>query len=294
MEADGDGARPLIAGAYGIGWSPDGSHLLVVMQDPTTGAEAVATVGALGDDPQVLGPGSHGAWSPDGEVVAVSDPFRAEAISLVRLADRADAGSIAGSLPAWSPDGAHVAFLRRAPVEQPCEAEFCPPVPCGLWLYDVATGDEEPVTPDEFGCEYSGPHWSPDGSAIAIGDRVVGLDGSELLAWQESRSLASEPWSPDGSMVAALVADELMNRRTIEVIAVATGERRTVVPEGEALVLQVGWSPDGEVLVYSAVVADASGNGRPLIHVVRTDGGQPTAIGPDDAQFPLWQPLPSD
>lgn len=294
MEADGDDARPMVAGAYGIGWSPDGSRLLVVLRDPSTGGEAVAVVGAHGGDPMVLGPGSLGAWSPDGEVVAISNPFGGEAIALVRLSDGADEGSIAGSLPAWSPDGAQVAFLRQAPVEQPCEAEFCPPVPCGLWLHDMAIGNEARVTPDDFGCEYAGPQWSPEGSAIAIGHRVVSVDGTELLAWQEGRSLAAEPWSPDGSMLAAIIADDRMNGRAIEVITVATGERRTVLPQGEAVVLHVGWSPDGQMLVYSAVVTDASGTGTPRIHVVPAGGGGPTTIGPDNAQFPLWQPLASD
>ena len=78
MEADGDDARLLVAGAYGIGWSPDGSRLLVVVQDPTLGGEAVAVVEGMDDDPRVLGPGSQGAWSPDGEMVAISDPFGAE------------------------------------------------------------------------------------------------------------------------------------------------------------------------------------------------------------------------
>lgn len=214
--------------------------------------------------------------------------------TLVRLADGGEAGAIEGSLPDWSPDGSRIAFLRRASPVPPCETEFCPPVPCGLWLFDVASRQEERVTPDEVGCEYAGPHWSPDGGAIALANRVISVEGGEVFAADEGESLAAEPWSPDGSALAALVVDELTNERAIEVISVATGQRRIVVPEGDAIVVQAGWAPDGEFLVYTAVVVDEAGHGAPRIHVVPAAGGGPTPIGPEDAQFPLWQPLPAD
>lgn len=294
MRPDGSGARSLVTGAYGVAWSPDGARLLVVLQDPATAAESIAMVEAGGGEPVVLGRGSQGAWSPDGEMVAVSDPFEGQEIRLLPVDGGADQGTIEGSLPDWSPDGSRIAFLRAEPPDQPCEAEFCEPAPCALWLFDVASASEEPVTSAEYSCEHHGPQWSPRGDAIALGNRVLAPDGSVLLAADQGESFAQRPWSPNGEALAVLVEDEAMNHRTLEVISFTTGERATVVPPGEALLMHPGWSPDGTALVYAAVVVDASGNGTPRIHVVPTDGGEPVAIGPDDAQFPLWQPLPAD
>jgi Tol biopolymer transport system component len=147
----------------------------------------------------------------------------------------------------------------------------------------------------------SQPRISPDGATVAYmvtGDpksfrpdlMVVPADGSappRLLAkgWRESFTFA---WSPDSRTIAALVGPEL-GRRSLALIDVATGTRRTVA---DGFFSGVGFSPAGDELLYGRATSERYPVRSDIWRAPVAEGGAaPAALTSDHrSQTPLWSP----
>lgn len=179
---------------------------------------------------------------------------RKPACPTARLPDAARLGEVA-----WVADGAlttiHLRTCRQTTV---VGADAAPPVrfsPDGAWLA-IGNGAVVPAvggtvqTP--FGSPVTGWEWSPSADVLA----GVTESGGVLLA---GPGRGAQALLPDGSMVGhlafspdgSLLAIDRVGRG-IQVLDVATGKVRTVLPQSDpARVPEVaGWSPDGRWILY--------------------------------------------
>ena len=133
-----------------------------------------------------------------------------------------------GGVPAWSPDGRRVALGSDE----------------GIWMIDVANGQQHPVG-SEPGRD---PRWSPDGRRLVFalpdhlfrstlpatgaltGIVVVDLEGGRATTVTHGRD-ASPQWSPDGSWIAFsrnTGSDDDIQPVNVMIVSVAGGEPRLI------------------------------------------------------------------
>jgi Tol biopolymer transport system component len=270
---DGTGLRALTSTPalieYAPAWSPDGSRLAfvrsadaeyspsnegswpcrtdcqLVVVDPSTGVETFSTdIAHRGEVPYSL------AWSPDGRAIVISSNFR-DAWGNVgggswRIVDL-ESGSVTTFPPTyqvgWSPDSEWLALYE--------ENEF------GTSLLLVPA--------DRI----------PTGGLVDVAD-LAGV--RSLLESLESAGFDGSVWMPDGSAMLGTVG-----HRSIDVVTVADGERRTLIEDGFDPVV----SPDGGQIAYSRGetpsgvremwVAAADGSDRRRV----TTSSTPPAWSPD-------------
>ena len=225
---EGDGLTRLAGKlATDPAWSPDGTQL--AFAGSPGGPYGIYVIGADGANPRLV-PGTdelsvaHPAWSPDGtsivfeatagapEAGATWDIYSApvEGSGLKDLSQTPNASEIT---PAWSPDGSRLAFARNG----------------SLWLRDIATGNESPLTSSIGRQLDANPSWSPDGLSIVF-DRTLatgtflmtmGADGSGITL--VARNAIDAAWQP--------IAPELL-----------TPAASTPTPAGGSVDLGLGFS----------------------------------------------------
>jgi TolB protein len=200
--------------------------------------------------------------------------------------------------PVWSPDGTQIAFTRWRE-------------PRGVWLVDVATGEERRVFDWS---EARWPSWSPDGQEILFsrqhGGRqeevercfwgfcfdiparphwklgIVGTEGSGFHEPPGADISLAPDWSPDGRQVVydgehGLVVQTVDGEVTYQI----TSDARDSGPV---------WSPDGSRVAFTrrqhdhweVYVVDA--DGRNLARLTKTPAhadGQPA-----NSAAPAWSP----
>lgn len=277
---DGTGVHKLVSGWGIVSWSPDGSKLAVAdgstlriaAADGSRQTEIAAGVGATapvwspdgsriafgrsGSEWVVRADGSGGAtlveaqshlagWTPDGQLVVITDPQSGWSSVVVHEKDGTrrvmalDASTTVQ--PVVSPDGRMAAYLGD-----------------GIAVAAVDGSGSRSITPLCCGSEsvISPLAWSPDSRRVAYIDygnvRVAAADGSgdRVLVPQAT----SPAWSSDGRLAvideSTIRADGLIHL-TLQLIG-AGGERRTVFDAGERL--SVGtpqWSPNGRLIAVS-------------------------------------------
>jgi hypothetical protein len=293
MQPDGSDLTTIADGGPLV-WSPDGTKVLLSVP-PTAGSSEwmMAVANADGSGLRHLLEGESGVWSPDGSRIAFSrwaeggpsvHVIGADGTGLLRVTD--------GYAPAWSPDGTVLAVWRPDLSARPPSGDGVWPTPEALWIVPLDGAAERQLTPYEVRESTTDPAWSPDGQLIAAGDRLVAIDGTEILRLERGDVLARWPWSPDGEDLALIDTDpERIGSAGISLLSVDTGELRVVVPAADEPLNQVTWSPDGRFLVYTAVLgADFA---TLEIRTVPATGGEPATLSAGDSQSPAWQPVVS-
>jgi Tol biopolymer transport system component len=302
-----DGVEELELGGAIVGWSRDGTRLLLVHGYGLDDLDIVGVDGTkiasiptahLGD-----GTGETAVWSPDGSQVAYAAPpgFSTRATERYRRLFVMDAdGSNARRLPyfvlggpphagniSWAPDGSRVAFAGRRLVAADRRLGDQVRAPVARSILVLTVGSSQPARRLELPSDMSRPSqpsWSPDGTRMAFTATdpwgrasalyVVRVDGSGLrLIAQGGRDPV---WSPDGVRLAYRAGERAWTIR-------ANGTARRALP-GSAHGLS--WSPDGSMLAYVA-----QGWGRD-VYVVRADGTGRRRILHSDTiayRYPIWR-----
>jgi len=249
-------------------WSPDGRQIVFVSD--RDGDSAIFVMNSDGSDVDRLGPGTEPAWSPDGARIALvrdSEIYvvNADGTGSTHLIIPNDPGLpdwaiLQGfSAPAWSPDGTRIAFLGRFNGATPLASHS------RLYVMNLGSGHGL-VLVGGGGFMANSLDWSPDGLQIAVGD------GSSLVP---------------GSYVTLVDVD-------------GSGSTRLPIPPGFTPGLtssgSPGWSPDGELIVLTVWVQEATGGVSTPgeIFVMNVDGsGTPINLTNNPAvdHHPAWQPL---
>jgi Tol biopolymer transport system component len=302
-DTPGEDFAPEVAGRTLYWTSSAIEHAAVVL--PATGGAARIVAGG-GELPTWRPDGkqigfTYGAWrmadwalNLDGAVVNVDE--RAIPISSPRP-------SITGYhedfSPVWSPDGRWVAFhshRTRTPV-----ASYLADATDDIWLRHAGApaidSTERRLT--DFGWEAGSPDWSRDGTRMVFTSWVKGGAPYASFAWTvtidprtgkpvghgrlplpapiHGAELAA--WSPTGGEIA--IEEKLDEQRhALWVIGTDGSRPRKVVEYAMQTYGGVDWMPDGQSLVYSAVV-----DNRMQLFMVSTDGGTPRQLTKDSANL---------
>ncbi len=180
-----------------------------------------------------------------------------------------------------SPDGRRIVYVRAA------EDILTDSARHSLWLVDVATGEQQPLTTGSA----SSPRWSPDGRRIAYLASEPGAKPQFYVRWVDSgvsariTDLPETPgalaWSPDGRSIAFTMF-------TAEDGATLGAPLKK--PEG------AHWAEPLKIITAVHYRQDGRGDLRPgydHLFVVSADGGSPRQLtfGPyDDGGTPSWTP----
>lgn len=145
------------------------------------------------------------------------------------------------------------------------------------------------------------PHWSPDGTRIAVSVRQ-GEAGSYTARVLIAPVRGGEPdtitplwmvavdsdWSPDGTMLVVTVADAVRDVSHLWLVPIKGGDP-TQLTADSTQDFSVAWSPDGDLIAYSSRRGDDDLD----LHVVSRDGlehRQLTTTTDANEWFPTWSP----
>jgi len=240
--------------------SPDGTQILYSLFEGgrvTTGIRNLedGDVRALPfpDATANIGPG---AWSPDGERVALqlwdeTDSAR-DGIYTARASDGGDLVRLTDAeiadIPAdYSPDGTQLVFLRESSTQSTGE----------LFTVDVdGSGEPTRISPEGMAVGYGSARFSPDGTLIVFQEGrtsptgelwTVAPDGSgatPVFEDSEGRFASHPTWSPDGTMIMfALnpIADDFEHRPNGIYVINADGSDLRLVIGGDDFKREPEW-----------------------------------------------------
>ncbi len=167
---------------------------------------------------------------------------------------------------AWSPDNHRIAFLsdNGSPSQQQ------------VYVFDVDR-DSPPQRVTGVKGQLAQPHWSPDGTQLAVLFVAGSTQGTGALV----------AYKPD----AGVVGDAVEEQR-IAIVEVATKTVREVSP-ANMYVYDYDWAPDGKAFAAEAVEGSGTNNyWIAQLYVVRADTGATTSVWKPPLQIagPRWSP----
>jgi dipeptidyl aminopeptidase/acylaminoacyl peptidase len=241
---------PTAPGALAYRLAPTDTGIYVANMD---GSDAVAITDGLVADGCRLGDGWQSpSWSPDGRYLAVGNSGRCVVVITYPQGDVVANIAVPGATIGWSPDASRFAVWDDRGTEPSCTEGGVGTSTIGIYGIDGTRlrQIELPI------CGGDPLVWTPDGSALDVGDLEVPVDGGtprHIPFVQAFRSTAGAIWeaafaySPDGSQVAYGTRHGLVVARS------DWSEPREVL--GDAA-YSAAWSPNGELL---AVASDLRG-----------------------------------
>ena len=270
---------------YGLAFSPDGSYVYFVRQDPQKSDGDLYKVPSLGGASRKVLAGIDGppAFSPDGQRVAFLRYTPSERSLLTASLDGSAERVLASYKPpeyllgvAWSPDGKTLAFVHRP---QPglttiaAQGGVAQPVPGTPWnrIEDLAwlPGSRHLVV---AGCTQAA------GSYAALQLYEVSVAGGEIRQITHNLSTyADVRASADGK---TLLAVQWQIFSTVQVATPGKeSEARTlsVGNQDHDGYIGVGWTPDGRI------VYQTTPNGRTGLWEMDADGSNPRPLTESDA-----------
>ena len=322
VRADGTDLRQLTSASSASGadlapvWSPDGTR--IAFRGYRESKNSIEVVDAAGGDRTTLWTSGAGrdpfcaeqddlAWSLDGQTIVFAaheacpgqpDLFGVPADGSAQ-AGRLLAPGMNGVFPRFSADGARIAFLgsEGGGVSGLYVAEIGSAGAGAGGLQARRIGPDLEGSPGE---QWFRPHWSPDGTELAVavgpfgepGDIVVAkADGSGQRVLTTDQA-ANPTWSPDGKRVAfhrivdpsEYFQDRPCTMRIWVMNADGSGERR-LDPLVDGCVLPPIWSPDGTRLL-GLVIEDAAFH----VGVLTADGNDPPVVL-GQSYGASWQPV---
>lgn len=166
-----------------------------------------------------------------------------------------------GDQAEWSPDAKRIAFRRAN----------------RLWLRDLGSGEETPLTPEDWG-SCSGPAWSPDGRTIVFAARWEGDNGLYLISVDGDsdspqkvydKKGACEPhFTPDGALI-------IYETETNICTVLPDGTKNRMVTYQGGIQRFGRASPDGRFVVYCQGPAE---RGPWELYVAPIKGGLPVKL----------------
>ncbi len=212
--------------------------------------------------------------------------------------------------PAWSRDGMTIAFASWDEVDGKATESR-------LELLDVATGQVRTIAQAEGLTTIQNPRWSPNGNAIVlelahwtdltssadidgvkIGVVDVGAATSAVRMITDPALLATYPdWHPTKDLIVFSTRpwDQLEGPSNLFTIrSDGTGQTQiTDFKAGETRAVQPTWTPDGSLIIFTAV--EGSGFGNPTMATIKPDGTaltSATSSGPMFGTHPRLRPMP--
>jgi TolB protein len=202
-------------------WSPDGTRIVFVSENPT----GIWGMNADGSGKKLILAGTEQgpAFSPDGRAIVFERLGAHMGLGIMNLRSGkfrqiTDDGSLDLG-PDWSPDGSKIAFSRGS----------------GIWVVNANGTGQTQLTTSLFD---SSPSWSPDGTQIAFtrsGGQahyadvwIMNADGSGqtnlTAALTDGTQFSGPVWSPDGSQIALKRHPDCYEGGLITIAADGSGE----------------------------------------------------------------------
>jgi len=302
---EGDDFWPWVAGDY-LYWTHneyDASVMLIPLDNP--GAKPLFDVVGERDGRFAT---QLPRWNPSGELLAyTAGSWRladwglnldTEVVAIGPDGDRGPPAALvtgyhADYTPSWSPDGRWLAYRsRRSPRPVPYYAG--PDVTDDIFLRRAEDPDADEIRLTDFGWEVGDPNWSTDGSRLLFDswDRVPGvskpwvatidpehgdlLDVVPLKLPDEISGSVSGVYSPVSDDVLFI---ERLNPETQRLwVMLAAGEVRKVIEFTSYTRGGAAWTPDGENIVYSALVGE-----KMQLFLIPRFGGEPQQLTEEPA-----------
>jgi hypothetical protein len=177
--------------------------------------------------------------------------------------------------PDWSPDGKRIAFVRRGVGIQSANAD-------GTDEIHLAGVNDD---------GYTYPRWAPDGARIAYVDSssivVSKPDGSDKHTVASPVETTGIAWSPDGTEIAAIAAEEFFPDPIFALFAFKTdgsGQKRKISGTAGGW---PDWSPDGRFILGTGGVPGSA----TMQHIFLIDAlgsANPKDLG--EGSEPRWSP----